>query len=273
MPVALRDAAIYFLIQDIANVNSIHQLSLNQFLGKFFQSIEEAEPDQITQIRINNIIGTLTTICYQYIVHGLYEKDKLLFLSSSLSRYSSHSVTSTSTIIRSFWKAMLHFQAATEWPTSSFLRCSHRSRSSKATQAPSQRISLAEKDHGEPNTGTRADTEDLWEYATIPQSCCYSLSPSRLRDLCITHLHYRLAHQRVPRVHNAIAQQNPEISRLSFTCSVLVQIQLRSLKSLQRNRRRRSAQYQWVRAEKRSQRSQYSRQSTKASGFCCRTVT
>ena len=101
IPVALRDAAIYFLIQDIAHVNSMHQLSLNQFLGKFFQSIEEAELDQITQTRINNIVGTLTTICYQYIVRGLYEKGKLLFLSSSLSRYSSHSVTSTSTIIRS----------------------------------------------------------------------------------------------------------------------------------------------------------------------------
>ena len=52
MPVALRGAVIYFLIQDMANINSMYQLSLNQFLGKFFQSIEEAEPDQITQTRL-----------------------------------------------------------------------------------------------------------------------------------------------------------------------------------------------------------------------------
>jgi dynein heavy chain len=79
IPVALRGAVIYFLIQEMSQVNGMYQVSLNQFLGKFYQAIEEAEQDQMTSARINNIIQTLTLLCYQYIVRGLYEKDKLLF--------------------------------------------------------------------------------------------------------------------------------------------------------------------------------------------------
>ena len=64
IPVALRGAVIYFLIQGMSQVNGMHQVSLNQFLDKFIQSIEEAEQDQMTSARINNIIQTLIILCY-----------------------------------------------------------------------------------------------------------------------------------------------------------------------------------------------------------------
>ena len=79
LPVAIRGAVLYFLIQEMSQVNVMYQVSLVQFLGKFFEAIETAEPDTYPQNRIRNIINTLTMIIYQYIVRGLYEKDKLLF--------------------------------------------------------------------------------------------------------------------------------------------------------------------------------------------------
>ena len=64
IPVALRGAVIYFLIQGMSQVNGMHQFFLNQFLGKFFQAIEEAEQDQMKPARINSIIQTLIILCY-----------------------------------------------------------------------------------------------------------------------------------------------------------------------------------------------------------------
>ncbi|KAK8898529.1 Dynein heavy chain 5, axonemal [Tritrichomonas musculus] len=78
-PVAVRGAVIYFLIQEMSLVNPMYQVSLNQFLGKFYESIENAEKDNFPKKRIENIINTLTHTCWAYIVRGLYEKDKLLF--------------------------------------------------------------------------------------------------------------------------------------------------------------------------------------------------
>ena len=78
-PVAVRGAVIYFLIQEMSLVNTMYQVSLNQFLGKFFEAIEVAPKDNFPKKRIENIIETLTHICWAYIVRGLYEKDKLLF--------------------------------------------------------------------------------------------------------------------------------------------------------------------------------------------------
>ena len=78
-PVAVRGAVIYFLIQEMSLVNPMYQVSLNQFLGKFYESIEKAEKDNFPKKRIENVINTLTKTCWEYIVCGLYEKDKLLF--------------------------------------------------------------------------------------------------------------------------------------------------------------------------------------------------
>ncbi|OHT09327.1 Dynein heavy chain family protein [Tritrichomonas foetus] len=78
-PVAVRGAVIYFLIQEMSLVNPMYQVSLNQFLGKFYESIETAEKDNFPLKRIENIIKKLTFTCWSYIIRGLYEKDKLLF--------------------------------------------------------------------------------------------------------------------------------------------------------------------------------------------------
>ncbi|KAH0792655.1 Dynein heavy chain family protein [Histomonas meleagridis] len=78
-PVAIRGAVIYFLIQEMSLVNPMYQVSLDQFLNKFYESIEKAEPDNFPKKRIENIINTLTETCWAYIIRGLYEKDKLLF--------------------------------------------------------------------------------------------------------------------------------------------------------------------------------------------------
>jgi hypothetical protein len=57
----------------------MYQIFLNQFLGKFYESIETAPKDTFPKKRIENIINTLTYTTLEYIVRGLYEEDKLLF--------------------------------------------------------------------------------------------------------------------------------------------------------------------------------------------------
>jgi dynein heavy chain len=78
-PVAVRGAVTYFLIQEISMINPMYQVSLNQFLGNFYEAIEVAPQDHFPKKRIENIIETLTQICWAYTVRGLYEKDMLLF--------------------------------------------------------------------------------------------------------------------------------------------------------------------------------------------------
>jgi dynein heavy chain len=78
-PVAVRGAVIYFLIQEMSMVNPMYQVSLDQFLGKFKESMEKAPESNSPKTRVTNIINTLTELCWAYMVRGLYEKDKLLF--------------------------------------------------------------------------------------------------------------------------------------------------------------------------------------------------
>jgi dynein heavy chain len=60
-------------------VNPMYQVSLDQFLGKFKESIVQAAESASAKTRVANIINTLNDLCWAYMVRGLCEKDKLLF--------------------------------------------------------------------------------------------------------------------------------------------------------------------------------------------------
>ena len=54
--VATRGALLYFLITDMAAINPMYQVSLQQFLALFDESIERAAPAPLASKRIVNIV-------------------------------------------------------------------------------------------------------------------------------------------------------------------------------------------------------------------------
>jgi dynein heavy chain len=61
-------------------VNVMYQTSLKQFLGIFDESMEKGIPSPIPSKRIQNIIEYCTFRAFSYIVRGLYEVHKILFV-------------------------------------------------------------------------------------------------------------------------------------------------------------------------------------------------
>lgn len=78
--VSIRGSLLYFGIVEMSMVNWMYNTSLNQFLQKFDESIEQAEKSPVQPERIANITNKLTYLVYRYINRGLFEKDKLTFL-------------------------------------------------------------------------------------------------------------------------------------------------------------------------------------------------
>ncbi|KAI4493643.1 hypothetical protein M0804_001819 [Polistes exclamans] len=79
-PIATRGSVLYFLICDMANVNSMYQTSLVQFLERFDISIARSEKSPVIQKRINYVIEYLTYEIFKYKARGLYEIHKFMFI-------------------------------------------------------------------------------------------------------------------------------------------------------------------------------------------------
>ena len=80
-PAATRGSVLYFSIVEMRLANVMYQTSLGQFLELFMGSMEKAEKASLASKRVANIIDTMTHMTYQYINRGLYEKNKLTFVS------------------------------------------------------------------------------------------------------------------------------------------------------------------------------------------------
>ncbi|CAG2067039.1 unnamed protein product, partial [Timema podura] len=77
--VAKRGAILFFVLSDMAVVNSMYQYALSAYLGVFTYSLRKALPDTSQGKRLSNIINTLTANVYEYGCTGIFEKHKLLF--------------------------------------------------------------------------------------------------------------------------------------------------------------------------------------------------
>uniref|UniRef100_A0A9L0IQP0 Dynein axonemal heavy chain 10 n=1 Tax=Equus asinus TaxID=9793 RepID=A0A9L0IQP0_EQUAS len=78
-PAARRGAILFFVLSEMALVNSMYQYSLMAFLEVFGLSLKKSLPDSILMKRLRNIMDTLTFNIYNYGCTGLFERHKLLF--------------------------------------------------------------------------------------------------------------------------------------------------------------------------------------------------
>ncbi|XP_070572584.1 dynein axonemal heavy chain 10-like isoform X2 [Ptychodera flava] len=78
-PAAKRGAILFFVLAEMALINSMYQYSLASFLDVFQYSLRKSLPDSILVKRLKNIMDTLTHNVYNYACTGLFEKHKLLF--------------------------------------------------------------------------------------------------------------------------------------------------------------------------------------------------
>ena len=78
-PVATRGALLYFLIVDMAAINNMYMVSLQQFLVLFDFSIDNSDKAPLASKRIVNIIDYLTFYVTCYMQRGLFERHKLMF--------------------------------------------------------------------------------------------------------------------------------------------------------------------------------------------------
>jgi len=88
--VATRGSILYFVIADMANINTMYQNSL-QFVKVLFNKAIDATPkNDNLEIRLHDLIQTITKAIYSNISRGLFEADKLIFtylISTSVNRH------------------------------------------------------------------------------------------------------------------------------------------------------------------------------------------
>ncbi|XP_029909103.1 dynein heavy chain 10, axonemal [Myripristis murdjan] len=78
-PAAKRGAILFFVLAEMAVVNSMYQYSLASYLEVFDFSLRRSLSDSILSERLKNIMNTLTHNVYNYGCTGLFERHKLLF--------------------------------------------------------------------------------------------------------------------------------------------------------------------------------------------------
>ncbi|XP_043835576.1 dynein axonemal heavy chain 10 [Dromiciops gliroides] len=78
-PAAKRGAILFFVLSEMALVNTMYQYSLSAFLDVFVFSLKKSLPDSYLPRRLKYIMDTLTFNIYNYGCTGLFERHKLLF--------------------------------------------------------------------------------------------------------------------------------------------------------------------------------------------------
>ncbi|KAJ2948630.1 hypothetical protein O0L34_g7885 [Tuta absoluta] len=78
-PVAKRGSILFFVLSDMAGVNTMYQYSLTSYLDVFSFALRKAMPNVILHKRLKNIIDMLTKNVYDYGCTGIFERHKLLF--------------------------------------------------------------------------------------------------------------------------------------------------------------------------------------------------
>ena len=87
--VAVRGSILYFVIADMANINSMYQNSLQFVKVLFNKAIDATPPADDHETRLKDLIDMISKNIYSNISRGLFEADKLIFtylISTSVNR-------------------------------------------------------------------------------------------------------------------------------------------------------------------------------------------
>jgi len=79
--VASRGSLLYFITNDLNRINMLYQFSLKAFNTVFLGALKSAKVADTLPKRIFSLTDNVTYMVYLYISRGLFEKDKLIFLS------------------------------------------------------------------------------------------------------------------------------------------------------------------------------------------------
>ncbi|CAH1258196.1 DNAH17 [Branchiostoma lanceolatum] len=80
-PAAARASLLYFILNDLNMINPIYQFSLKAFNVVFTKAIERAGQAEEVKERVANLIDSISFSVFMYTTRGLFERDKLTFLS------------------------------------------------------------------------------------------------------------------------------------------------------------------------------------------------
>ncbi|XP_073817376.1 dynein beta chain, ciliary-like [Musca autumnalis] len=79
-PASERASIIYFILNDLFKINPIYQFSLKAFTVVFSNAIMKAQSSEKLKERVENLIDSITYCSFMYTSRGLFEADKLIFL-------------------------------------------------------------------------------------------------------------------------------------------------------------------------------------------------
>ncbi|GAA6224990.1 dynein heavy chain 11, axonemal-like isoform X1 [Lates japonicus] len=80
-PAAERASLLFFIINDLSRINPMYQFSLKTFNSVFNKAMERAEWDEDVRTRVHTLTEAITYYVFLYTSQGLFERDKLTFLS------------------------------------------------------------------------------------------------------------------------------------------------------------------------------------------------
>ncbi|XP_041843992.1 dynein heavy chain 11, axonemal [Melanotaenia boesemani] len=80
-PAAERASLLFFIINDLSKINPMYQFSLKTFNSVFNKAMECAEWDEDVSTRVHTLTEAITYSVFLYTSQGLFERDKLTFLS------------------------------------------------------------------------------------------------------------------------------------------------------------------------------------------------
>merc|ERR1719336_2218670 len=78
-PAAARASILYFILNDLNKIHPMYQFSLKAFSVVFDVAIQRAVMSDDVDVRVANLIDSITFQVYQYTTRGLFECDKLIF--------------------------------------------------------------------------------------------------------------------------------------------------------------------------------------------------
>lgn len=80
-PAAERASILYFILNDMYKINPIYQFSLKAFTVVFNDAIAKAPSNEDEAARVIALIDAITFSVFMYTLRGLFERDKLIFMS------------------------------------------------------------------------------------------------------------------------------------------------------------------------------------------------